>query len=84
MLPQIAIILPVNVSINILNPVIATGAYPINLCAVKLLTELADKQGNQLNDIHLDSVMPNLAMVINYTKIQINRVRLFINMIFEL
>ncbi|XP_055379523.1 CLIP-associating protein isoform X12 [Condylostylus longicornis] len=61
LLPRIASILPVNATINILNTVIATGVYPMNLCAVKLLNDLAEKQGEQFTENHLESVMPNLA-----------------------
>lgn len=58
---RIAHTLPLNETLNIVNSVIATGAYPLNLCAVKLLTELVEKQGTELTEIQLDSVMPNLA-----------------------
>lgn len=74
-LPYIAAVLPVNVTINILNPVIATGQYPMNLCALKLLTELAGKQGNELTDNHLESIFPHLSRVRKKKKIQI----LFVN-----
>lgn len=62
-IPRIAGVLPVDASINILNPVIATGDFPTNLCAIKLLTELTDRQGCHMSDHHLDSVMPNIAKV---------------------
>ena len=50
-------------SINILNPVIATGEFPNNLCALKILRELADQQGKEFTDNHLDILMPNIARV---------------------
>lgn len=62
-LPKIAPVLPLDASINILNPVIATGEFPTNLCAIKLLMELADRQSTEMTDIHLDTVMPNIAKV---------------------
>jgi len=77
LLPRIASILPVNVTINILNPVIATGVYPMNLCAVKLLNDLAEKQGDQFNDIHLDSVMPNLARLTDDTVSMVRKAAVF-------
>lgn len=52
-----------DLSVNILNPVIATGPYPNNLCALKLLTDVVDKQGKDLTEHHLDSIMPNVARV---------------------
>lgn len=60
---KIATVLPVDASINILNPVIAAGDFPTNLCAIKLLLELVGCQGDQITDIHIDSVMPNIAKV---------------------
>lgn len=56
-------VLPVDASINILNPVIATGDFPNNLCALKILRDLADQQGKDFTDNHLDSLMPNIARV---------------------
>ncbi|XP_014095622.1 CLIP-associating protein [Bactrocera oleae] len=60
-IPRIVSSLPLNATINIVNPVIATSCYPLNLCAVKLLTELADRHGAELTELHLDSIFPNLA-----------------------
>lgn len=56
-------VLPVDASINILNPVIATGEFPNNLCALKILRDLADQQGKDFTDHHLDILMPNIARV---------------------
>uniref|UniRef100_A0A1B0CRV4 Uncharacterized protein n=2 Tax=Lutzomyia longipalpis TaxID=7200 RepID=A0A1B0CRV4_LUTLO len=62
-IPKIASVLPLDLSINILNPVIATGEFPTNLCAVKILTELASKQGENFTEQHLDVIMPNIALL---------------------
>lgn len=55
--------LPVDASVNILNPVIATGDFPSNLCALKILRDLAEHQGKDFTDNHLDILMPNIARV---------------------
>lgn len=60
---KMSVVLPVDASINILNPVIATGEFPNNLCALKILRDLADQQGKDFNDNHLDILMPNIARV---------------------
>lgn len=60
---KMSAVLPVDASINILNPVIATGDFPNNLCALKILRDLADQQGKDFNDNHLDILMPNIARV---------------------
>ncbi|XP_055708280.1 CLIP-associating protein isoform X2 [Phlebotomus papatasi] len=62
-IPNIAAVLPLDLSINIINPVIATGEFPTNLCAVKILTELASKQGENFTEHHLDVIMPNIALL---------------------
>ncbi|XP_017843036.2 CLIP-associating protein [Drosophila busckii] len=61
MIPRLAPALPLDLTINIVNPVIATGAFPANLCAIKLLLEVTEHHGTQLTDAHLDAVFPNLA-----------------------
>uniref|UniRef100_A0A1B0BQ86 TOG domain-containing protein n=1 Tax=Glossina palpalis gambiensis TaxID=67801 RepID=A0A1B0BQ86_9MUSC len=61
LIPRIVPALPLNVTIKIVNPVIATGPYPVNLCALKLLTELADRNGSELTESELDVVFPHLA-----------------------
>lgn len=60
-IPRIVPALPLNLTINIVNPVIATGSYPVNLCALKLLTELADRHGSELTETQLEMVFPHLA-----------------------
>lgn len=62
-LKPIANVLPVDGTINILNPVIATGEFPTNLIAIKLLTELVTNQSEKITDVHIDNVMPNIAKV---------------------
>lgn len=42
---------------------IATGEFPTNLCAIKLLTELVTNQCEQITDVHIDNLMPNIAKV---------------------
>lgn len=62
-LSQIAPVLPLDESINILKPVIATEEFPSNLCALNTLIELIQCQGKDLTEDHLNSLMPNLAAV---------------------
>lgn len=63
LIPKIASVLPLDLSLNILNPVIATGPFPNNLCALKMLTDVVDKQGKDVTEHHLDIIMPNVARV---------------------
>ncbi|XP_002048268.2 CLIP-associating protein [Drosophila virilis] len=61
MIPRLAPALPLDLTINIVNPVIATGAFPANLCAIKILLEVTEQHGTEITDAHLDAVFPNLA-----------------------
>lgn len=63
MIPRLARVLPLEPTVAILNPVIATGEYPCNLCALKLLTEIVDCQGQEMSEGQLDLLMPNIARV---------------------
>uniref|UniRef100_A0A1L8E5Z7 Putative microtubule associated-protein orbit n=2 Tax=Nyssomyia neivai TaxID=330878 RepID=A0A1L8E5Z7_9DIPT len=76
-IPKIASVLPLDLSINILNPVIATGEFPTNLCAVKILLELANKQGENLTEQHLDVIMPNIAMLTDDNQSMVRKAAVF-------
>uniref|UniRef100_W4VRQ5 Putative microtubule associated-protein orbit n=1 Tax=Corethrella appendiculata TaxID=1370023 RepID=W4VRQ5_9DIPT len=74
---KIAAILPLDVSINILNPVIATADFPANLCALKILTDLTDKQGKNITDNQLDNIMPNVARLAEDTQSMVRKAAVF-------
>ncbi|XP_065094588.1 CLIP-associating protein isoform X4 [Ochlerotatus camptorhynchus] len=74
---KIASVLPLDISVNILNPVIATGDFPANLCALKILKELAHKQGKDLTDNHLDSIMPNIARLADDSQSMVRKAAVF-------
>ncbi|XP_058054607.1 CLIP-associating protein [Anopheles bellator] len=74
---KIANVLPLDVSVNILNPVIATGEFPANLCALKILTELTHNQGKGLTDNHLDSIMPNVARLADDSQSMVRKAAVF-------
>uniref|UniRef100_A0A182K2B0 TOG domain-containing protein n=1 Tax=Anopheles christyi TaxID=43041 RepID=A0A182K2B0_9DIPT len=74
---KIASVLPLDISVNILNPVIATGEFPANLCALKILTELTQKQGKDLTDNHLDCIMPNVARLADDNQSMIRKAAVF-------
>ncbi|KAG5670591.1 hypothetical protein PVAND_000842 [Polypedilum vanderplanki] len=74
---KIASVLPVDASINILNPVIATGDFPNNLCALKILRDLADHQGKDFTDNHLDILMPNIARLADVEESMVRKAAVF-------
>lgn len=63
-LTHIAKVLPVDLAIQVVHPIIATGEYPLNLGAVKLLTELTKQHQEEITEQHLEMVMSSLATVI--------------------
>lgn len=77
LIPRIVPALPLNLTINIVNPVIATGSYPVNVCALKLLTELADRHGSELTETHLDIVFPNLALLADNYQSMVRKAAVF-------
>ncbi|KAL5286274.1 CLASP1 family protein [Megaselia abdita] len=76
-IPRIAMCLPLDASIKILNPIIATDVYPSNLCAVKLLKELVETQGNEFTDEHLDSVMQHLVRLCDDSESMVRKAAVF-------
>ena len=57
-------VLPPDVVIRVLNPIIKTGDFPVNQAAVKMLTKLADHEPAQ--DVivqQLPEIMPGLLKV---------------------
>ncbi|CRL07696.1 CLUMA_CG020652, isoform B [Clunio marinus] len=74
---KISAVLPVDTSINILNPVIATGDFPSNLCALKILRDLADQQGKDFTDNHLDILMPNIARLADVEESMVRKAAVF-------
>lgn len=74
---KMAAVLPVDASISILNPVIATGSFPSNLCALKILRDLADQQGRDFNDHHLDILMPNIARLADVEESMVRKAAVF-------
>ena len=57
-------VLPTDKVIQVLNPIIKTGDYPVNQAAVKMLTKLAEHDSSKEVIIaQLASIMPGLLKV---------------------
>lgn len=74
LIPRFVPSLPLDHTINIIKPLIITGPYPINLCALKLLNELVSSQWTEL---HLDTVFPNLATLTDNRDSSIRKAAVF-------
>jgi hypothetical protein len=56
-------VLPPDVVIRVLNPLITTGEYPVNQGAIKMLTKLVEQKSKEVMEPHLGDVMPGLIKV---------------------
>ena len=57
-------VLPADVVIRVLNPIIKTGDFPVNQAAIKMLTKLADHEpASEVIAQHLAEIMPGLLKV---------------------
>lgn len=57
-------VLPADIVIRVLNPIIKTGDYPVNQAAVKMFTKVADHEASR--DVvlaNLQDIMPGLLKV---------------------
>lgn len=62
-------VLPPDVVIRVLNPLITTGEYPVNQGAIKMLTKLVEQKSKEVIEPHLAEIMPGLIKVISYNEI---------------
>uniref|UniRef100_A0A6M2DJN9 Putative microtubule associated-protein orbit n=1 Tax=Xenopsylla cheopis TaxID=163159 RepID=A0A6M2DJN9_XENCH len=76
-LTHIAKVLPVDLAIQVVHPIIATGEYPLNFGAVKLLTELTKSHGEEITDQHLDMVMNSLSMLTDHSASAMRKATVF-------
>lgn len=56
---------------------IATGEFPTNLCAIKILLELTENHGSDITETHLDIVFPNLARSADDTQSMVRKAAVF-------
>ena len=57
-------VLPADVVIRVLNPIVKTGSYPVNQAAIKMLTKVAEHPGNkEVIMTHLGDIMIGLIRV---------------------
>ena len=66
-------VLPADVVIRVLNPIVKTGEYPVNQAAIKMLTKVAEHEASkEIVVAHLSEIMPGLLRVrIHYITFEI-------------
>lgn len=60
-----AAVLPPDLVVRVLNPIIRTGDFPVNQAAIKMLTKVADSHPDNEKVVHehLPDIMPGLLKV---------------------
>ena len=56
-------LLPPEMVVRVLNPIIKTGDFPVNQAAIKMLSKLVEKQTADSMEPHVGEVMPGLLKV---------------------
>ncbi len=70
-------VLPGDLVIRVLNPIVKTGDFPVNQAAIKMLTKVADFPQNKEVVFHsLADIMPGLLKV-GINKIQTPQIKCF-------
>jgi len=64
-------VLPPDVVIRVLNPLITTGEYPVNQGAIKMLTKLVEQKSKEVIEPYLADIMPGLIKVISCNEISL-------------
>ena len=58
-----ASLLPSEMVVRVLNPIIKTGDFPVNQAAIKMLTKVVERQTPDSMQLHVGEVMPGLLKV---------------------
>ena len=56
-------LLPAEMVVRVLNPIIKTGDFPVNQAAIKMLTKVVERQTPESMATHVTEVMPGLLKV---------------------
>ena len=56
-------LLPPEMVVRVLNPIIKTGDFPVNQAAIKMLTKVVERQTPESMESHVADVMPGLLKV---------------------
>lgn len=71
-------VLPADKVIQVLNPIIKTGDYPVNQAAVKMLTKVAEHDAcKEVVTAHLESIMPGLLKAYDNVESSVRKASVF-------
>jgi len=74
---NIAGLLPPEMLVRVLNPIVKTGDFPVNQAAIKMLTKLAEKTSMQRMEVHLAEVMPGLLKAYDNVESSVRKAAVF-------
>jgi len=70
-------VLPADMVIRVLNPIIKTGDFPVNQAAIKMLTKVVEKQTPGDMEAHVGEVMPGLLKAYDNVESSVRKASVF-------
>jgi len=70
-------VLPPDMLVRVLNPIIKTGDFPVNQAAIKMLTKLVEKQTPGSMSQHLAEIMPGLLKAYDNVESSVRKAAVF-------
>jgi len=70
-------VLPPDMVVRVLNPIIKTGDFPVNQAAIKMLTKLVERQTPEGIALHLADMMPGLLKAYDNVESSVRKAAVF-------
>lgn len=70
-------VLPPDMVVRVLNPIIKTGDFPVNQAAIKMLTKLVERQPKEAMLTHLGEIMPGLLKAYDNVESSVRKAAVF-------
>merc|ERR1719319_1435549 len=70
-------VLPPDMVVRVLNPIIKTGDFPVNQAAIKMLTKLVERQNKETMVTHLAEIMPGLLKAYDNVESSVRKAAVF-------
>jgi len=70
-------VLPPDMVVRVLNPIIKTGDFPVNQAAIKMLTKLVERQPKETMMLHIAEIMPGLLKAYDNVESSVRKAAVF-------
>jgi len=70
-------VLPTDMVVRVLNPIVKTGDFPVNQAAIKMLTKLVERQTADSVEPHLGDLMPGLLKAYDNVESSVRKAAVF-------